>query len=420
MAETLLVKSVWMDGKKRDIYVEDGAISKIGGTPSKAGIVIDAKGRKAAFPGLINSHTHAAMTLLRGYADDLELSDWLTNHIWPKEAKITPDDVYWGTRLACLEMIHCGTTCFNDMYFHPAEAARASDDAGMRATVSALLLDKGDKEKAETQKKNADKTLSQRPQKKSLIKKAIAIHSVYATNPENIKWATEYGLKHKCQVHTHLSETRWENEDCVRQHGKRPVEYLDQLGALTPNLTAAHCTWLTKSECSTLADRGVSVVHCPVSNMKLATGGVMPYPELKQAGANVALGTDGAASNNSLNMLESMKFAALIQKAHRWDQTVLPAKEAIAMATKGGAQALKIPSGEIAEGKPADFFLLDLTRPETTPHHKIESDLVYSSNPSCVTETIIAGKILMKDGKIDREDEIIEKALKQAEDYIRR
>jgi 5-methylthioadenosine/S-adenosylhomocysteine deaminase len=241
---------------------------------------------------------------------------------------------------------------------------------------------------------------------------------VYTVSKEGLEWCRDYARKKELLVHFHLGETRKENEDFQKKTGKRPVPFLDETGLLDKNLVAAHCTWLTKAEVKLLGEREVKVSHCPVSNMKLATGGTMPFKEMLDSGVTVSLGTDGTASNNNLDLFEEMKFAALLQKAHRWDQTVLPASQAWQMATENGGKALGLKTGQIKEGFLADFILVDLHKPEMTPNHDLTSNLVYSAKGSCVTDVVCNGKVVMKDGKVKDEKTIIENAAQIAEKLV--
>lgn len=417
---SILVRDALIDGRKTDIWVEGNRISAVGEKAgSKSDIILEGSG-KAAVPGLINAHTHAAMSLMRGYADDLELHEWLSKHIWPLEAKLTEDDVYWGARLACLEMIKSGTTCFNDMYWHAEASAKAAEDAGLRAVINAVFIDLFDKDKARKQVRMNEKLFKRFRDFPDRIVFALGPHAVYTVSEESLSWAKEFADKHNLMIHFHLSETRRENEDFLKEKGVRPIPYLEKIGFLGPNLVACHAVWVTKGEIKTLAKHDVKIVHNPTSNMKLATGGVMPYKEMREAGLTIALGTDGCASNNNLDMLEAMKFAALLQKAHRWDQTVLPAKEALTMATEAGARALNINAGKIEAGRLADFILIDLKRPELTPHYNLASDLVYSANGSCVDTVVCDGRVLMENRVVGGEEVVLANAGEAARDLVSR
>lgn len=414
---SILVKDVLLDGGKTNILIEGNRITEIG-SRAKADETIDGRG-KAAIPGLINTHTHAAMTLLRGYADDMHLKEWLENHIWPIEAKMTGDDVYWGTRLACLEMIKTGTTCFSDMYWHLPQVIRAVEDSGLRATLCSVFIDKNAKEKAKHQAKAAEKMVDE-TKTSDRIRLALGPHAIYTVSEESLIWVREYARKKGLTVHMHLSETKHEVEECLDSTGKRPVEYLDSIGLLAPNVVLAHCVWLNKKEMELLSKRGAKVAHCPTSNMKLSVGAALDYGSLRAAGATVSLGTDGCSSNNNLDMFQSMKFAALLQKLHYNDPTLLPAEEAFRMATADGAKTLAVDAGQIAEGKLADIALIGLDRPELVPMHHLASNLVYSANSGCVDTLICDGKVLMRDGKVENEGDVLRRASEAARGLVAR
>ena len=237
---------------------------------------------------------------------------------------------------------------------------------------------------------------------------------------ESLLWAKEYARKNGMLVHMHLSETKKEAEDCIREHKMRPVEYLDKIGFLAPNVVCAHSVWLDDKEIRLLAKNGVKVVNCPTSNMKLAVGSALRYEELKNAGITVALGTDGCASNNNLDMLEAMKFASLLQKFHNNNQTILPAGDAVEMATANGAKALGLNAGAIRKGALADIILIDLKKPQLTPNHNLKSDIVYAANGNCVDTVVCDGRILMEGGKVEGEAELVEKAKEEAVKLIQR
>ncbi len=415
---SLLVKDVLLDGRKTSVYVEDNAITEIG-VVCDADQTIDGRG-KAIIPGFVNTHTHAAMTLFRGYADDMEFWQAWPKRIWPAEAKLTREDVYWGSKLACLEMVKSGTTCFNDMYFFPEETAKATKETGLRAVLCRLFLDEVDKQ-TNVSEKDVEKTLKAvKKEGGRLVAPAVGPHAIYSVGKDGLQWIKEYSDKHDLLIHLHLAETRKENEDCVKAHGMRPIPYLEKIGLLCDRLIACHSVWLSKAETKTLAKYDVKVSHNPISGMKLADGGVMPYPEMLEAGVTVSLGTDGCASNNNLSMIESMKVAALLQKQARWDPTVMPASEAFTMATSAGAKALRINCGFIREGMLADFVLIDLSNPRLVPGHNLIADLVYSADSSCVHTVVCDGKVLMENHLVPGEKEIIKSARKAALDLIKR
>ncbi len=424
--QSILIADVQVDGKIADIFIaDDGTIGAIGEGIRKhhageADLVIDGD-RAIALPGLVNTHTHAAMTLLRGYADDMILQDWLSQKIWPLEAHLTPPDVYWGTKLACLEMIKSGTVAFNDMYFMMEEAARAVGEAGIRATLSYGFIDLFSPEKREAECKATENLVrSIRSLGNPRIRAAAGPHALYTVSPEGLKWCAEFALQEKIGIHIHLSETEKEVNDCIAQHGRRPAVHLDDCGILTPHTVAAHCCWLDEAECALLGKRGVSASHNPSSNMKLATNRAMPYHWLKQAGANVCLGTDGCASNNNLDMFGEAKTAALLQKFFWNNPTLLPAPEALAMATANGSKGLGLATGTLRAGAPADIILVSVRTACNTPLHNATSNLVYSCDGGSVETTICDGRVLMLNREIPGEEEVLSEAAKAARELVLR
>lgn len=422
---TLLITNVAADGRNVDIFIDEtGVIADIGvnirsGNRGEAEFIIDGDGA-IALPGLVNTHTHAAMTLLRGYADDMVLQDWLAQKIWPLEAHLTGSDVYWGTKLACLEMTRSGTTAFNDMYFFMEDAARAVDEAGIRAMLCYGFIDLFDDGKREAECRATERLVtSVRAMNNPRIKAAVGPHAIYTVSPAGMKWCAEYAKEQEIGIHIHLSETEKEVNDCVAQHGKRPARLVDECGILTPKTVAAHCCWLDEAECSLLGRRGVHVSHNPASNMKLATNRAMPWQELTRAGVNVCLGTDGCASNNNLDMFEEAKIAALLQKFYWNNPTVLPAPAALAMATSSGAKALGFGNGSLSPGSPADIVLVTTRTACNTPLHHAVSNLVYSCGGSAVETTICDGRVLMLDRVVPGEREILAGATKAALDLVR-
>ena len=415
---SILIKNVQLNGKKTNIYIEDNKIVEIGGPSVEAETVISGK-HQAAIPGMINSHTHAAMTLFRGYADDLELFEWLSNKIWPLEAKLSPEDVYWGTRLACLEMIKTGTICFNDMYWHMLSAARAADDAGIRAVISGVVFDNFDSEKGKKELKQSTSDIQElKETTSSRIIPAFGPHAIYTVSNELLHRIAERSRKKNIFIHIHLAETEKETLNYIERNGKRPVEKLEELEFLGPKVLAAHGVWLNDQDIQILIKYDVKISHNPISNMKLAVGKAISYHALTSAGLTVSLGTDGCASNNNLDMFESMKFASLLQKFQTNDQIILPVQEAFSMATINGAKSLGLDSGVIEEGKLADILLIDLKHPAMTPNHNLISNLVYSANGSVVTTTICNGKVLMLGRKVKDELNIIEKCQEHASKLV--
>jgi 5-methylthioadenosine/S-adenosylhomocysteine deaminase len=417
---SILIRGVGLNGEKKDIYIEGNRIKRIAERiEEKAGVVISGND-KVAIPSFINGHTHAAMTLLRGYADDMPLQEWLLTKIWPTEAHLTEEDVYWGVKLACLEMIKTGTTFFNDMYWHWRGAARAVEEMGIRAALSAVFIDTFDPEKMKEQIALNEKLFAESREFSPRVIFTLGPHALYTVSEQALRWSGDFARQRDVLIHFHLSESEEEVEDCQRQYGMRPVQHLEQIGLLGPQLIACHSVWLSPEEMDLLRDYGVKVVHNPVSNMKLAVGSVFPYPQLRERGLTISLGTDGCASNNNLDMLETAKFASLLQKSHTHSQTVMPAHEAFRMLTLEGARAFRLDCGEIAEGKWADLALVDLNHPQLVPHFNTESDLIYSANGSCIDTVICDGKILMQNRRVEGEEEIIAKAREVAFDLVRR
>jgi 5-methylthioadenosine/S-adenosylhomocysteine deaminase len=405
----LLIKNVELNAEITDVLIEENRFARIGSGLEKDGVqVLDVSG-KAIIPGFVNMHTHASMTLMRSYADDLELHDWLTNYIWPLESKLTEEDIYHGARLACLEMIKSGTTCFNDMYWHFNGVARAVEEMGLRAMLSSVFIDFNDPDRAAMERKLAEHLFEESKSYSDRIGFALGPHAIYTVSETSLKWAKAFADEHRLLFHIHLSETEKEVNDCVEQHGLRPIQWLEKIGLLGPNVIAAHVIHVTDEEIALLAKHRVKVVQNPVSNMKLASG-AFPYLRMEQAGIELSLGTDGASSNNNLCMLEEMKIAALQAKQVHSDPTALPASTVFEMATCNGAQALGLETGTIAEGMLADCVLVDLNNPRLLPGYNLIDDLVYSADSSCIDTVICDGKVLMQEGHVQGEEEIIAEA----------
>jgi len=358
-------------------------------------------GEHALIPGLVNAHTHAAMSLMRGLADDLPLMRWLEGHIWPAETKhVSPQFVKDGTLLACAEMLRGGVTCFNDMYYFPEAALEAALEAGMRASLGMIVLDFPTAYGADPDDYLA-KGLALRDQWREhpLVSFCLAPHAPYTVSDASFAKIAKLAAEVEVPVHIHLHETEDEIRRSLAEHGARPLERLRRLGLLGPGLTAVHAVHLDQGEIALLAKHGASVAHCPSSNLKLASG-FAPMAKLAAAGVNIALGTDGAASNNRLDMFGEMRLAALLAKAVGGDAEAMPAHAALRAATLGGAVALGLDAriGSIVPGKAADLAAVRLAGPELSPCYDVLSHLVYAAGREHVSDVWVAGKRMLRDG----------------------
>ena len=415
---SILLKTVELDGRVVDIYIEKNIIKYIvpeghaSEISNKADIVIDGR-NKAVIPGLMNMHTHAAMTLFRGYGDDMPLMRWLEEKIWPNEAKLTYDDVYWGAKLACVEMIRSGTTTFFDMYHKLDATAQVVEEMGLRAVLSEACFDHFKPELAERSKQNIIKRFLQNPPDER-IQYALGPHAIYTVSGELLKWSSDFAKDNGVLMHLHLAETEIEVTQCIERFGTTPVRYLQKLGVLSSHLVLAHVLYVDDEEIRMLADNGVKVVHNPASNMKLASGYMFKYKEMRKAGITVAIGTDGCSSSNNLDMVEAMKLASLLGKAWRKDPEALTCNEMFYSATRAGADITGINAGIIKEGCLADLCLVDLKIPAFTPNFNFISNLVFAANGSCIDTVICNGKILMQNKQIPGETEILERVAEKA------
>jgi len=416
---SILIKNVKLNDLEQDILIQGEYISKIANNIEfAADKLIDGSG-KAILPSFMNGHTHAAMNLLRGYADDMKLMDWLQNKIWPLEAKLTEEDVYWGTKLACLEMIKSGTTFFNDMYWHFHGTARAADEMGMRAVISEAVIDNFSEKGQKEARKMVEKLHNESSRYSDRIQYVLGPHAIYTVSKETLLWLKEYAQEHNLLIHTHLAETQSEVEQSLQKFGKRPVEYLNEFGFLGPNLVVAHAIWVDDKEMQLLADNNVKIVHTPASNMKLCSG-IMPLSKKLEKEILTCLGTDGASSNNNLDIAEEMKIASLLHKVNTQDPLHANAGQIFQLATRNAARIFNVNAGEIATGKLADLILVDLNDVSLVPGHNLISDMVYSANGSCVDTTICDGKILMQNRKVAGEEEIIASARRVTKELLAR
>ena len=448
---SILLKSVELNGQTTDIYIEGNKIKKIvpvlhqpipeqtelDNRPSSgycqmqdnvpevkktslsADTIIDGR-RKAVIPGLVNMHTHAAMTLFRGFGDDMPLMSWLEEKIWPNEAKLTYDDVYWGAKLACVEMLHSGTTTFSDMYYQPDATAQAVEEMGLRAVLADACFDHFNPKLTARSKKNILKRFNQKSLYSERIRFALGPHAIYTVSGELLRWVSDFAKDNDTLIHFHLAETEGEVSQCLQRFETTPVRYLHRLGVLSPRLIAAHVLYVDDEEIRILADNGVRVVHNPASNMKLGSGSHFKYREMCDAGITVAIGTDGCSSSNNLDMVEAMKLASLLNKSWRKDPEIFTCNEAYYAATQAGADMFGLNIGRITEGSLADLCLIDLNMPAFTPNFNFISNLVYAANGSCVDTVLCDGRIVMLNRKVPGEDEIMEKAAHAAFDLIKR
>jgi 5-methylthioadenosine/S-adenosylhomocysteine deaminase len=410
---SLTIANVIWEGQQVSVRCEDGLIAEMRTdvAPREGDEVIDGAGM-ALVPGLVNAHTHAAMTLFRGYADDLPLMEWLTEHIWPVEKRMSDEDVYWGTRLACVEMIRTGTTSFWDMYWHAHAAARAVEDAGVRAVTAAPLIDDADPGKSERACSDADRSLEQISEAGgSLARPAFNPHAVYSVSERSLRWVAERAAELDTPVQIHLSETADEVDSCVAQHGMRPAELLDRCDLLSERVVLAHGVYLDDGELELIAERGATVVTNPVANLKLAVGGLFPYRRARERNVRLGLGTDGPGSNNSLDLLADAKAFALLQKNAASDPAAVTAKETLELAR--GQRSALLGGAQLQDGAPADFLLVRTDSPELAVGD-LDAGLVYAASGSIVDTTVVAGHVLMRGGRVEGEEEIVAHAVERA------
>jgi 5-methylthioadenosine/S-adenosylhomocysteine deaminase len=427
-SETILIKNTTIianEIKKGSILLEDDRISSIEENLSTkdADTVIDGEG-KVLIPGLVNTHTHLSMSLLRGLADDLVLETWLNDYIWPTEANLDGKLCYVGAKLACAEMIKSGTTTFNDMYFYMDHVAQAVDESGIRGNITHGMLDQGDEEKRRAEYKESLRIIDKcHNTADGRIKVSLGPHAPYTCSTELLSWVRKKASQLGVRIHIHVSETEFEVKNIIDTYDARPFEYLDNINFLDHDVLAAHTVWPSNNEMDIIKERGVNISHNPVSNMKLASG-ISPVAKMLDKGINVSLGTDGAASNNNMDMLEEMKIAALGQKVNTFDPTVLKADDVFKMATIGGATALGLSDelGTIKVGKKADLILVNMKAPHLAPYRHPISHLVYAANGGDVDTVICNGQILMHGRELLTLDEkaVLEEAEEAARDLLSR
>ncbi len=415
----MLIKNgyVLKDGvEKKDILVEGTTITAVG-TALEGRDIFDASGY-LIMPGLVNAHTHLAMTLFRGYADDVLLQEWLRDYIWPKEMKLTPEDCYYGNVLGIIEMVKSGTTCFNDMYFFEDQAVKAVKETGVRAVLSPGMANFGIKKRGEyLLRKNLEFIASVKDEPR--IDAAFAPHSPYTCSPDFLLKLQEEAINLGKLVHIHLHENRNEIKTFQKNYKKSPIELLESSGFFNSNVCAAHVVHVSDKELTILKKHNVKVLHCPASNLKLANG-IAPVTDMIKKGICVSLGTDGAASNNTLDLVREMRLMALLQKLKT--PKAMTADTAVKIATENGGIALRKRIGRIEKGFLADLIFIDLKKVSMNPRHNLVSNVVYSANSSAIDTVMVDGEIIMKKRKIltVNEEEIIEKAREHAFDVVTR
>ncbi len=379
-----------------NLAVEGQTIAAVGETEKNwaADTIIDGTG-KFAIPGFVNAHTHISMTLLRSYADDMKLMDWLENKIWPVEAKMKKEDVYWGAMLAAVEMIRSGTTTFADMYGDMDKVAEATLESGLRGVLARGMIGVAPNgQQALEENKELYKNFHGAGEGRLTV--MFGPHAPYTCPPDFLRQVAEAAAEYQAEVHIHLSETKGEVENCLKEHGMTPIALMEKVGILECGVLAAHCVHVTAEDIALMKKYGVRVAHNPGSNMKLASG-VAPVPEMLKAGLCVALGTDGASSNNNLDMLEEVRLAALLHKVHTLDPLAVPAWEAVRMGMEEGARAVGIKNlGRLEKGALADIVLLDMSRAEWCPKFDLVSLLAYSASSRSVDTVMANGRVLME------------------------
>ena len=388
-----------------NLAVEGQTIAAVGETEKNwaADTIIDGTG-KFAIPGFVNAHTHISMTLLRSYADDMTLMDWLENKIWPVEAKMKKEDVYWGAMLAAVEMIRSGTTTFADMYGDMDKVAEATLESGLRGVLARGMIGVAPNgQQALEENKELYKNFHGAGEGRLTV--MFGPHAPYTCPPDFLRQVAEAAAEYQAEVHIHLSETKGEVENCLKEHGMTPIALMEKVGILECGVLAAHCVHVTAEDIALMKKYGVRVAHNPGSNMKLASG-VAPVPEMLKAGLCVALGTDGVSSNNNLDMLEEVRLAALLHKVHTLDPLAVPAWEAVRMGMEEGARAVGIKNlGRLEKGALADIVLLDMSGAEWCPKFDLVSLLAYSASSRSVDTVMVNGRVLMEKRELISLDE---------------
>ncbi|NLL82856.1 MAG: amidohydrolase [Lentisphaerae bacterium] len=415
--DSLLIRNARLDGQLVDILVEGGVYKEIGPDVGvSAERVLDAGG-KPIVPPFYNMHTHAAMSLMRGYADDMELFKWLNEYIWPAERDISPEDVYHGTRLAILEMIRTGSIFFNDMYWYPDVALQAVEEMGVRAALGRFIIEEspGRIHRLNIEANNSLEKAYERSVVRDRVFLTWSPHAIYTVSEATLRRIGEQAMATGEHINIHASETIREVEDALKKYGMSPIAWLDKCGVLGPKTVLAHCVHLSEADIKLIRERGATVVHMPVSNAKLGSGNFNYRKVVELGGCNFTIGTDGNASNNNLSMFDEVKAAALVAKLTTGDPACGKDDALWKAATRGGAQAFGINGGIIAEGAVADALLIDASNVLMVPEHYLVANMVYSADSSCVDTVICGGRVLMEGRRIDGEADIIAGARERAQ-----
>lgn len=395
METSYFISNVQLNGQETNIRILGQRIAAIGPDINMCDTDIPLCGKGfAILPSFANMHTHAAMSLFRGYANDRPLMTWLNDYIWPKEKNLDDDIVYWGTRLAVTEMISCGTTVFSDMYYHIPAAARAAAELGIRCTLGISAFGDCD----DITPALIESTLAAIEPYNHLVSLALAPHAIYTVSDKGLRRTAELCNRYGLLYHIHMSETEGEIANCIKAHGCRPYEWLHRLGVLDltqGRFSGAHSLHLSTDEINLIGSHRVTVTHNPCSNLKLGSGHFFPYTELRDAGANITLGTDGSASSNNLDIIEAAKFMSYLQKGVRQDPTALPAAELLQVMSANGYRALGLGVGTIKMGALADFILIDLGHPAFIPNHDTLANLLYAAHPDCIDTVFCNGSPVM-------------------------
>ena len=387
------------DGKRFQIGINGSTIAYVGTDPVEGRTVLEGRDHLAV-PGWVNAHTHVAMTLFRSYADDMALMDWLQNRIWPLEAKLDGRAVYWGSLLGIAEMIRTGTTCFADMYFFMEETAKAAADSGIRAVLSRGLTGNSAEDGAARLEENTELYKNWHGAQDGRITVMLGPHAPYTCSPDYLESVIARSRELGAEIHMHLSETAGEVTDCREKYGKSPIALMESLGMFDGGTLAAHCVHVDEEDMDILARHGVRVAHNPQSNLKL-TSGIAPVARMLQKGITVGLGTDGASSNNNLDMLEEVRLAAMLAKVQSGDPKAVPASQALAMGTWMGAKAVGLSGvGKLEVGQKADIVLYNMDSPAWYPRHDRTSLLVYAASSADVDTVLVDGNILLRKGEL--------------------